>query len=76
MPGNYGDGRKRENSFSEKIVLLLHSHVDVPYSLVVGWRIVLCDGKNAAFVKFTISCRCRRAWKTSRYARAGAANCF
>ena len=55
MPGNYGDGRKRENSFSEKIVLLLHSHVDVPYSLVVGWRIVLCDGKNAAFVKFTIS---------------------
>ena len=40
----------------ENIVLLLHPHVDGPYSLDVtklelGWRIVLRDGKNAAFVQ-------------------------
>ena len=34
----YVDGRKREHKklfISENIVLLLHPHVDVPYSLVV-----------------------------------------
>ena len=33
-PG-YVDGRKLEIALSEKIALLLHRHVDVPYSLVV-----------------------------------------
>ena len=31
----YVDGRKLENSLSEKIAILLHRHVDVPCSLVV-----------------------------------------
>ena len=31
-----GDSRKREDALSEMVALLLHPHVDVPYSLVVA----------------------------------------
>ena len=31
----YDGGRKREKSLPEKIALLLHPHIDVPWSLVV-----------------------------------------
>ena len=52
----YDSGRKRENSLSENIALLLHPHVDVPWSLDVtinltlAGKLFLRDDKNAAFV--------------------------
>ena len=52
----YVDGRKLENSSVCKDRILLHRHVDIPYSLVVTYNLTLdgklCirDDKNASFV--------------------------
>ena len=58
----YDAGRKSEIVLSEKIALLLHPHVDVPFrtvwllrNLSLDGELCLCDDKNAAFLyKFTI----------------------
>ena len=48
-------------ALSEKIALLLHSHVDVPYSLVcyitftLNGKLCLCDEKNAAFASLAVA---------------------
>ena len=73
-----------EIALPENIALLLHSHVDVPWSLIVmqpdfGWQIVSVMAncvsvmtKMLHLYNFAIPCGGRRAWKTSQCVRATA----
>ena len=71
----YDTGRKSENSYfwKDRIIVASTCRRSEQFGCYVTWvwmgNYVYVMTRMLHFYKFTISRRCRRAWKTSRYAR-------
>ena len=78
----YDAGRKSENSsfWKDRIIVASTCRRSVQFGCYVTWvwmaKYVYVMTRMLHFDKFTISRRCRPAWKTSRYACAYAASRF
>ena len=78
----YDDSRKRENSSAWKYRIIVASTCrrSMEYGCYVTWRCMTnCVSVMTNILplyNFTIPCHGRRAWKTSREARASAGNSF